>query len=628
MRPARPTSVANSTTSPINSFAVGAVDNNKVIEGFSSRGPSSCDTTEIKPEVVAPGVEIRSCAVGGGYSLMTGTSMASPYVAGLVALVRQYNPNATVEQIKYAFLQAAEDLGAEGEDNAYGHGFLNASRVLEFIPAPVEEELIIVRQIISDDGIAQPGEAFGLQLVINSATGDLGPITGTIVTGGVDGVEVNGAVAEFTFDLEGTTAVNEVPFQISFDSSLYNGQEIDFSLMVSSITQGFFDTLSYVLTVGIEPKGEIASHNNGRITLSVSDFGQFGFAPGSVYNVAGDGLSVGGSDNLLYEAGVVVGIDAEHFVTSIRDDQGQFKTSDFTPTKPLTDQWTGEDGGVHRTASYTDAFGTVPVTVNQETVHYVDFEDEGLLLLKYTLSNHSLERMTDLRFGFFADLDLGGSDRVEIDQAEGLLYQTDGSGLYLGVVTLSGQLSFTVMDNGASKTGFTSEQLADLLSSETFSTGEETVGDKMFMVASNGLLIDQQQSVEVAMALVAGYSLVELYDNADRARTKYENLTSLAGQGSGSLPDDIRLYQNYPNPFNPVTNISFSVLDAGEISLDVINVLGQRVRTLFSGYLSTGLHKFEWDGTNQSGSRMASGVYFYRLEGESSSQSRKMLLLK
>lgn len=122
-------SPADRASTPINCFAVGAVDNSKTIWYKSSRGPSSCNR-EIKPEVVAPGVCIWSLYKGGGYEYMSGTSMAVPYIAGLAVLYRQYDPDASVEVIKNAIINSCTDLGSPGEDNTYGYGLPDASRLL------------------------------------------------------------------------------------------------------------------------------------------------------------------------------------------------------------------------------------------------------------------------------------------------------------------------------------------------------------------------------------------------------------------------------------------------------------------------------------------------------------------
>jgi subtilisin family serine protease len=122
-------SPADRASTPINSFAVGAISNSKTIANFSSRGPSSCNGA-IKPEVVAPGVRVRS-SYRGGYTDMSGTSMAVPYIAGLAVLYRQYDPDASVEEIKNAIINSCIDLGPLGEDNAYGYGLPDASRLLD-----------------------------------------------------------------------------------------------------------------------------------------------------------------------------------------------------------------------------------------------------------------------------------------------------------------------------------------------------------------------------------------------------------------------------------------------------------------------------------------------------------------
>jgi len=96
----------------------------------------------------------------------------------------------------------------------------------------------------------------------------------------------------------------------------------------------------------------------------------------------------------------------------------------------------------------------------------------------------------------------------------------------------------------------------------------------------------------------------------------------------GFLPKRFTLYQNYPNPFNPVTTIKYSLPRNCHIQLDIYNILGRKVRTLKSGVVEAGQHQAVWNGTDQSGCDVASGVYFYRLKAENYANTRKMLLLK
>jgi len=90
-----------------------------------------------------------------------------------------------------------------------------------------------------------------------------------------------------------------------------------------------------------------------------------------------------------------------------------------------------------------------------------------------------------------------------------------------------------------------------------------------------------------------------------------------------ALPMVYALAQNYPNPFNPVTEISYSIKQAGDVRIDVFNMLGQRVATLFEGYSEAGNHSVNWDASDQ-----ASGVYLYRLTAGEFVDTKKMMLLK
>ena len=89
-----------------------------------------------------------------------------------------------------------------------------------------------------------------------------------------------------------------------------------------------------------------------------------------------------------------------------------------------------------------------------------------------------------------------------------------------------------------------------------------------------------------------------------------------------------QLAQNYPNPFNPQTTIAFSVNDRGLVTLRVYDVAGGLVRTLAHEEFTAGAHTKVWDGRNDAGSPVSSGVYFYKLVANDFTQTKKMVLLK
>jgi N-acetylmuramoyl-L-alanine amidase len=93
-------------------------------------------------------------------------------------------------------------------------------------------------------------------------------------------------------------------------------------------------------------------------------------------------------------------------------------------------------------------------------------------------------------------------------------------------------------------------------------------------------------------------------------------------------PSSEELQQNYPNPFNPQTQIEFSQAEASKVSLVIYNLLGQKVVTLVDEMLPEGKHKIHWNGMDESGDRVASGIYFYRLQAGEYNEVRKMIMIK
>jgi hypothetical protein len=113
------------------------------------------------------------------------------------------------------------------------------------------------------------------------------------------------------------------------------------------------------------------------------------------------------------------------------------------------------------------------------------------------------------------------------------------------------------------------------------------------------------------------------YD-ADTLNTELTGLEDNLAQ----IIKSIQLEQNYPNPFNPSTAITFELPKAQEVELKIFNSLGQEVASLVSGRQRQGTHMVFWNGLNQQGQPVASGIYFYRLKTDNFTQTRKMLLVR
>ena len=118
---------AGTSASPANNpdaLAVGSVDGNGLIDPYSSRGPSAC-TQGTYPQLVAPGTDIRTTDLYGGYLDVSGTSLSAPHVAGALALLLQASPGLSADRQQTALQAGAVDLGPAGADNDYGAGRLD-----------------------------------------------------------------------------------------------------------------------------------------------------------------------------------------------------------------------------------------------------------------------------------------------------------------------------------------------------------------------------------------------------------------------------------------------------------------------------------------------------------------------
>ncbi len=145
-----------------------------------------------------------------------------------------------------------------------------------------------------------------------------------------------------------------------------------------------------------------------------------------------------------------------------------------------------------------------------------------------------------------------------------------------------------------------------------------TVSEEQILLTQSSILsfgVDQQN---------------ELYMCANNGTIYRFNLNTSVGitNNNNNAPSEYSLEQNFPNPFNPTTSIRYSLPQISSVKLTIFNSLGKEVRTLINTTQTAGKYERQWDGRDNNGQQVSSGVYFYTLNTEDFTDSKKMLLLK
>jgi subtilisin family serine protease len=675
---------ADRISSPTNAFSVGAVDALSFgypVANFSSRGPSGCDNQTIKPEVCAPGVSIYSCFKNGEYSYMSGTSMATPFVAGAVAILRQYNPDATVEEIKQALFESCADLGPEGEDNTYGRGLINVKRALEILPKPQMPNLYLTDFRVAGGDVPQPGDQIELVIELKNSGRRAEGVSVILSTSDSLVQMISDSCFVTAVDPDESFSNSGSPFQLSFDQNMPSGRKVELKVRIAAQQPQYSSELSFIATVGSVPLFSIGDHDVGNFFFTLSNFGQYGLGDRSFNPLGGKGWVYprNGKGN-LYEAALLIGTGPDRISDAARGDDGKAPEGDFQacPDGELIIHTPGIVSGQDGFCKFSDAAAENPLGVEilQKSFAYADPADDDYLILQYTVRNTGSEPVRRAFAGLFFDWDISlGSpddDQIGFDSALSLYYQFDPqTEICFSLVPLSPGSYISNQINNAlwlydgfsdsEKYGFLSGQVPRSIDEELvagnqsdFSSGEN--GDWSLLLSLGPFDLSCQESTVVAFAVVAGTGPAELRINIAAARAKYDCMcTSIEEEEeNNSLPERFSLGQNFPNPFNPSTAIAFELqpqyrllsptpqpgeddqsltpqkeqITSMHASLKIYNMRGQMVKTLIDDELAPGRYEVTWDGTDERGRKVASGIYLYSLKVPQGKITRKMILLK
>jgi len=609
-------SPADRATTAYNAFSVGAIDATNSgfpypIAGFSSRGPSGCPVDaelKIKPEVSAPGVTVYSSVPGGGYqsSGWSGTSMAGPHVAGVVALIREADPNMEVDDIKQLLIDTAVDHGAAGNDNTYGWGVIDAYAAVE--------------QALTGFGTLSG-------YVGNGSFGDI-PLAGATITvieesrsfvSDTDGL-YDGVVAPGTFTVEAShPSFESQQFVVIISESSITTRDFSLTDIAGPTITNVTDLIStpdpgpYVVTADIEDASTVVGAElfyrvNGGAWESVAMAGFATYSASIPSQVPGTTVDyyVQAEDGIGLVSTEPAAAPAESFTLLLTEIAYSYDAeapdSDWTLGAPGDDASTGvwertdpngtEDSGevIQTEDDHTDNPGTICfVTGNASAgssagTNDVDDGCTTLLSPVFDLGTAQAAFVSYARWFM-----MGGASTDDVFRIE---VSNDAGANWLPLETVTGyspNWAETVLDVGA---------VLELTSQIQF----------QFIACD----INTQGLTECAIDDFA----LEIFgtDPAD-------------AQQPAELVDAV-LERNAPNPMASTTALRFRLSNSSDAHLAIYDAAGRLVRTLVDGPLSSGSHQIDWDGRDATGHEVEAGVYFYRLEANAFVQSRRLLVVR
>ncbi|MFH1278066.1 MAG: S8 family serine peptidase [Candidatus Eisenbacteria bacterium] len=616
-------SPADRATTLTNAFSIGAVDATNYgwpypIAYFSSRGPSGCVApaeNKIKPEVCAPGVDVYSSVPGGGYQGgWDGTSMSGPHVAGTVALMRQANPDLDVDTIKEILMDTARDEGSAGEDNTYGHGFIDA---YEAVLSAVQGFGFVEGTVTNGDWGDAPLPGATVELV------------GTQWGWTTDGAgNYSGAARESTYtiraSLAGFTTINRSVDVISGETVIEN-----FSLR--DIAGPAITNVSEPLTA-TDPAGPYP------IDATIQDY------------------STVVSATLYYRIN-----DGPWMNTAMASGGGDVYSGDL-PGAPSNS----------RIDYYVRAVDGVGIASTNPANAPASFYSLYITQLLYAYAAED-PNDPDWQLGVAGD-----------DATTGVWERLDPNGTYYGTINVQPEDDHTadpgvkcfVTGNGPVGGGAGDNDVDNgctTLMSPVFDlTGVGFASARYWRwYGEAGSSIDDEFVVEISDDGGSSWSTVEIVPDAANVWTEVvvniDAIVDLTDQvvfrfvacdlntqglvegaiddfaieSYGGIDTDVaaaenmipalRLMRSRPNPYRPNGGeiaIRFALPEASQAEVRIFDVAGRVVRTVAEGRFPAGEHHLAWDGRDDSGREVTSGVYFYRLKMGDKVESRRLTLLR
>lgn len=532
-----------------NVISVAATTNTDRKAGFSNY--------HYKVTVSAPGNNIYSTLWNNAYGTMSGTSMASPIVAGAVALLKSKYPNYSPAQLKALIRSTCDDIYSLSGNNIaalagkLGKGRINLFRgVTELNPALRATQTTITdndNNILPGDTLKLAGSFINL---LNPSSANLKVTVSSTNTNITVLPTAGNTTASETFGVMATNATKSfsAPIRIYMKPSLPLNTVIDLKLTYTDGTYTDFEYISFTAN------SDYVNVEKNNITTSIGSYGRIGFMD----NNASIGLGFQyKKENMMYEMSLITGISADSISNCARG---------AVSANPWDDDFVTISRAVAINPSIISAYDVNAVIqddnsntalgleITQKSYAFTTANDSNYVMVVYHVKNVSGANRNNFHLGLYADWDVstgGTNDRAKWSAAEklGYVYDTDVEGYFAGVAALStANPHYYAFKNDGTDGGFgvydgytDAEKFNTISGLNKDSSG---MADVSMTVGSGPYSLASGETIEVAFALVGGENLNMIKAAAQAAQIKYNGLpTSIRNNKANTLA-----VKMFPNP--------------------------------------------------------------------------------
>jgi len=588
-------------------------------------------------DIAAPGVAIFSTMPNNQWDYLSGTSMAAPVVAGVGALAASLHPEYNGQQLMAAVIASGNPIDDINPvyGSRLGTGCVDAFRAVDGGRGGLVLDSIYFDDSIggNGDGIPDSGESIRLSVWLRNELADETYVTGYLIE------EEAGILPQISTSNFGVAPANSVvnndgnPFEFNLTSGLSPNVRMRIAL---ELQDGNGRRLRRIpIQFVISPS--YADHDIGNVRFTITDFGAFGYLEylaaengeprGSGFCYPKDGMS------WLYHGSWIIGSDSNHVSDNCFGDVN-FSRKDFqvVPGGELTISSPGisdQDGY----AIFNDATATNPmgIRVTQRSYAWASPPDDDYVIVEVTVENQNTTTLSNLYVGLFLDWDVAvyvqNRGGWEATSGVGWMRNPYFPSPYVGLALMEGNpASFRVIKNSQViyNQGFPDSTKYRYLRQGIVTDLGSTDDDWSVLESAGPYVLNPGQSVTVAYAVGAGDSLSDLTQNLESARIQYQQI--VLNSIRKPVPAEVlawELMAPYPNPYNDLTRISLISRQSGDIKLDLYNVLGQKVSTIFQGSVEVGIYHFNIQNT-----LLSSGTYYCRLKAPGINTIQKVTLIR